>query len=493
MPCSQVVQYARKTLADAEGTASIVAACPVVRGMGKVATAKAEDKIHPLLQKHKLALPIEVSLLDGDLVAGYPRLKPLHFLEYMAESGNIHRLLGGKSIWSCGQMLEQFWKDYELCHPDFGFFLDSDVDRSCCIPIYAHADGGRGFKKSELMVFNWSSVIGSGTGKGNNKDHSVKSRLLRKKRNATKDSAQINLLGHSYTTHYLWAVMPAAWHKDDSVFQSMLAEFGRDLAECFEKGVEVQGKHFRLVLLGLKADLKLQARAGRFNRWYSTCRKGPIDPSKNQTAGLCCWLCGAGCVGLPFEEVNTETPAWYKAFGEWVDTPPWFEGAECGLMTSSFGYNSQPAKFFLPDLFHIYLAGFGQDYAASCLVYMLGITFPGTSVEQQLASLNSSWRLWKKMFHVSSHTYNFNRNMLNFPDAKKVFPTGTWSKASDTPKILKFVLYICSLYDEKVSSDKMLYYIELSCQMIGTCMRCFYDADLMMDSRPSGTMLIETF
>lgn len=260
--------------------------------MGKVATAKAEDKIHPLLQKHKLALPIEVSLLDGDLVAGYPRLKPLHFLEYMAESGNIHRLLGGKSIWSCGQMLEQFWKDYELCHPDFGFFLDSDVDRSCCIPIYAHADGGRGFKKSELMVFNWSSVIGSGTGKGNNKDHSVKSRLLRKKRNATKDSAQINLLGHSYTTHYLWAVMPAAWHKDDSVFQSMLAEFGRDLAECFEKGVEVQGKHFRLVLLGLKADLKLQARAGRFNRWYSTCRKGPMILPKTKQQD-----CVAGCAG----------------------------------------------------------------------------------------------------------------------------------------------------------------------------------------------------
>ena len=86
------------------------------------------------------------------------------------------------------------------------------------------------------------------------------------------------------------------------------------------------------------------------------------------------------------------------------------------------------------------------------------------------------------MFKVSTHTYNFTRNMLNFLDAKKVFPTGTWSKASDTPKILEFILYVCSLYPEKVSTDTVLYYIQSSCQSIGVCMKTLYDSDLFMVS-----------
>lgn len=329
------------------------------------------------------------------------------------------------------------------------------------------------------MVFNWSSALGIGTGKQNRKDHAVRPVSFKRK---TANNPRVNLLGHSYATHYLWAVMPAAWHKDDSTFQAMLTEFGRDLAECFEKGVMVGGAHFRLVLLGLKADLKLQARAGKFKRWYSTCRKGPYDPKKaNQTAGWCCWLCGAGDVTIPFEEIHTETPTWYQSLPDWIDIPPWGD-SPCGLMENSLGYNAHPAKFYLPDLFHIYLAGFGQDHAGSCLVYMLGILFQGSSVEKQLDSLNSAWRLWKRMFKVSTHTYNFTRNMLNFLDAKKVFPTGTWSKASDTPKILEFILYVCSLYPEKVSTDKVLYYIQSSCQSIGVCMKTLYDSDLFMVS-----------
>ena len=481
VPCSHVVGYAKKSLADAAGSASVVNSCPVIRGMVMMGPGNAEQQIHPLLQKHKLALPVEISEMTADGLEGYPRLKILDFLQHMADSGNVHRLLGGKRLWSCHYMLEEFWTNYQQCHPDFGLFQCSDIDYGHCIPVYAHADGGRGFKKSELMVFNWSSAIGSGTGKVNLKDPGVRSMKFRKGKQ--KRPQQVNLLGHSYETHYMWGVMPAAWHKDDSKFHRVLEEFGNDFMEAFEKGIYAHGIHFRLVLLGLKADLKLQARAGRLTRWYSTCRKSPINPEKpGQTQGLCCWLCGAGQIGMPFEEVHSENPAWFQHLAEWADTPPWLPGQECGLMLGSLSYTSHPAKFFLPDLFHIYLAGFGQDHAASCLVYMLGTLFDGSSVEVQLETLNSAWRLWKKMFHVSTHTYNFNRNMLNFIDSQKVFPTGTWSKASDTPKILNFIVYICSLYEEKVSQDRILSYIENSCKSIGICMKGFYDADLFMET-----------
>ena len=204
VPCTHVLESARKTWADAAGTSSVAASCPVVRGMTRIPDANAEDRIHALLKSNNLALPLDISPLSGNHVEGYPRIKPLDFLEYMAESGNIHRLLGGHRVSSCRVLLETFWRQYELCHPDFGLFLTTDVDYGTCIPIYAHADGGRGFKKSELMVFNWSSALGIGTGKQNRKDHAVRPVSFKRK---TANNPRVNLLGHSYATHYLWAVI----------------------------------------------------------------------------------------------------------------------------------------------------------------------------------------------------------------------------------------------------------------------------------------------
>ena len=129
--------------------------------------------------------------------------------------------------------------------------------------------------------------------------------------------------------------------------------------------------------------------------------------------------------------------------------PPWNTDDEPPIVSFCHRYLDRPGRFFLPDLFHIYLAGFGQDFAGSCLVYMLPVTFKsplGDGVEAQLDTLNRSFKLWRKMFKVYTHTGSFNRNLLGFPDATKVFPTGTWSKASDTSKIITFIQYIAELF-----------------------------------------------
>lgn len=312
VPCSQVIGFAKKALADSSGTASGVTTCPVVRRLAKIKDKKkAEEQVHPLFKEHSLSLPIELTPLDGELLGGYPRLKPIDFFNYMANTGNLNRLLGGRSIHSAKPFLEAFWKAYEVCHPDFGLYYQKDVDFGSCIPIYIHADGGRGFKKTELMVFNWSSAVGYGSGK----QRASRRQFGRGRTN----HPQVNLIGHSYTNHFLWAVMPQKWHKDDSRFHAMLDAFGEDLFQCYTEGIKVGNHCFRLVVLGLKADCKLQARAGRFTRWYATCRKSVYDPNKDkQTIGYCCWLCPAGHINYPFEEVHTERPRWLEvvwAFG----------------------------------------------------------------------------------------------------------------------------------------------------------------------------------
>lgn len=326
VPCSQVVEFAKKTSADAAGSSSVVATCPVVQRLKSIPGNNAEEQLHPLLQKNNLALPIPLSPLSGDLVEGFPRLKPIDFLTYMSTSSNLHRLLGGRQVRGARSMLETFWRNYRTCHPDFELFhLQEAVDLGTCVPCYLHCDGGRGFKKSEFMVCSWSSVIGNGTGKACAKDPSVRRRFRRARKNDS-DPAQINLLGHSFATHYLYTVMPASWHKDDDFFHQVLTEMGKDMYACFEPGIDTGGVRLRLVVLGLKADLKFQARAGKLTRWYSTCRKAPIDPTKrNQTPGHCCWLCPAGLPEYPFEDIASECTAWLQGMQDWQDMPPWQE------------------------------------------------------------------------------------------------------------------------------------------------------------------------
>ena len=96
------------------------------------------------------------------------------------------------------------------------------------------------------------------------------------------------------------------------------------------------------------------------------------------------------------------------------------------MIASSLAYLDQPSKPYLPDLFHICLAGAGQDYAASAIVYTLPILFApptGSSVDKHLEVLNTTFTCWRKMFRVPVHMTCFNRERLNFQDATKVNST----------------------------------------------------------------------
>ena len=440
--------------------------------------------MHELLNKHSLSLPIPLRGLNKAGAQGFPRLKPLDLFSYMAETGHLNKLLGGKSVASSHGLLGKFWDNYKKIHPDFELFSPdhSDVPLNDCIPILAHIDGGRGYKKSEFMVFNWGPIIGRGSGKKCSKDPMVRS--FRKQANKFHTA----LLGHSYTTHFLYASMPSLWHKhNEDAFQALLEGFGEDLRECYDEGISYQGRILRLVLLGLKGDLKMQARDGRFNRWYATARKRAWDPKKpSKVTGKCCWLCDAGALHAPLEEIHSTNPAWLRTMANIPEPePPW--EMEGGMLNASLRYLRQPAKFYLGDLFHIYLAGVGQDFAASCIVYMLPVFFPGhegNGVDKQLETLNKVLLLWRKMHKIPLNMVSFNRDRLTFPDAKKVYPTGTWSKAADTARIVQFILYCLTSIPEvcERDADKMLYYIKQACEGIQGFMQGLYKADLWIDS-----------
>ncbi|CAE7661599.1 UPF1, partial [Symbiodinium sp. KB8] len=478
VPCSKIVGLAKAMRADGL-TAS---GDGFIHELSKVSEKDAEGKSHKLLEKHKLSLPIPVRKIHGDpAIAGFPRLKPLDIFQHMAESGHVNKLLGGRTVQSSHLLLLSFWENYKAIHPDFELFSShhSDILLEDCIPIVAHIDGGRGYKKSEYMIFDWGAVIGSGSGKKNKKDPAV--RAFKSGGN----NMQLPLLGHSYTTHYLYAAMPSSWHKNhEDSFQALLRTFAEDLRECFDEGISFKGRVLRLVLIGLKGDLKMQARAGRLTRWFTTARKAPYSEA-SKVSGQCCWLCSAGDVSTPFEEIHTDNPAWLQKMPMFRE-PPWEPGSEGGMLKASLGYVERPAKFYLADLFHVYLAGVGQDFCSSCLVYMLPTCFPGSrgnSVDAQIEKLNEVFRKWRLECKEAVHLTAFTRDKLQYFDATSAFPAGTWSKAADTARITKFIVYICELHKDNsgVHGDKILHYIYRAACAISRFMKGLYEADVWID------------
>ena len=467
---------------EADGFSASGRGCEFVQKVAQVPSNDAETKMHELMKAYGLSLPIPVEgIASKTAVQGFPRLKPLDIFSYMAETGHLNKLLGGRTPDAAQGLLATFWNNYQQIHPDFELF-EKDVPLEDCIPILAHIDGGRGYKKSENMIFDWSAVIGSGCGKRSLKDPAL--RPLGKAGN----KLRLALLGHSYKSHYLYASMPAAWHKsNEEAFQGLLQAFGEDLLQCFEEGVSYKGRVLRLVVLGLKGDLKMQVRAGRLTRWYSTARKRPQNPNNpSKVSGQCCPWCLAGDASLPFEAVGSPAPAWKVHLEQNAPEPPWtVPGA---MLVASLGYKQQPAKFYLPDLFHIYLAGVGQDFAASCLVYMLPVCFAGpagdNSVEAQLEILTQAIHAWRKKSKAPLHLSSFNRDKLSYHDNTKNYPTGTWSKCADTSTIVKFVQHVCTLHPDKcrLEGDPMMLYIQRACDAIGSFMMGLYSSDLWIDT-----------
>ncbi|CAK9051287.1 unnamed protein product [Durusdinium trenchii] len=149
VPCCKVVGLAKALVKDGVGASQ----SQLIEDLSKIKEKDAEGKTHDVLSKHALTLPIPIREIFGKPeLEGFPRLKPIDFLHYMAESGHLNKLLGGRSIAASGRILLQFWQNFKGIHPDFELWdlvEDSDINLADCIPIHAHMDGGRGYKKSE--------------------------------------------------------------------------------------------------------------------------------------------------------------------------------------------------------------------------------------------------------------------------------------------------------------------------------------------------------
>ena len=107
-------------------------------------------------------------------------------------------------------MLRDFWRHYVVQFPEHPVAKDiatGRVDPACLVPLNIHGDGGRTYRKSELMLLQFQSCIGRGT----NLSEGSKKRKL----SGDITAAGVNLKGDSLTTRFLISVLHKRHYVED--------------------------------------------------------------------------------------------------------------------------------------------------------------------------------------------------------------------------------------------------------------------------------------
>ena len=98
-------------------------------------------------------------------------------------------------------ILDQFWANYKISHPQHPVFALERQGRVClcrCAPLLYHGDEGRGRRRIPFLITSFSPILGRG---------SEPADKYRKKHGIRKDYCKqtTNLKGHSFTNRFLQA------------------------------------------------------------------------------------------------------------------------------------------------------------------------------------------------------------------------------------------------------------------------------------------------
>ena len=289
-----------------------------------------------IAKKFALALPIKVTILPkaaGVIYGGDIDVLSLRsWLEFMVTHNCWHILIGLKQPDPLREqaILREFWARYRNLKPAHRVFTLADqnkLDLSRCAPLLLHGDEGRGRKRCGFLVVSWLSYLGLGTAQANKN---------RKKRPFL--SMRLNYGGSTFCHRLLTSVLPKMI-RDEAALKDILAFIATDAVRMLEQGICINGVTYWAACLQCTGDWAWLVKAGSFSRSYSNCEKRARGKD-SRPRGLC-HLCRAGQIGVPFENYQSNTPAWESTMFEespFAQTPslnkiPYIEGEEPAFYT----------------------------------------------------------------------------------------------------------------------------------------------------------------
>ena len=374
-------------------------------------------------------------------------------------------------------VLSDFCEHFERLHPTHPVVLELQtgaVHPGALVPLLIHGDGGRHYRKSEILVVQWQSMIGRGTresAQGSNK----------RRLNQDGDdvyAAECNMLGHSFSTRFLIGSMIKKYYKESpATLLKFMGQVSTFCGELYTKGVMHRGVTLKFIVLGCKGDLPYLSKIASMERNFLHTRKKKTKNKPKDLPGIC-WLCAAGRNDangeVPYEDFSTEA-MWMASQGvhnekPWLETPT--------ILQSILHDPLQQPSFFTLDIFHILNAGIYKDFVASSLVLILP-QLGETSAEKNMDAMNRVLAEFLKQQHVLLHCRFLSLKLIG-ADSLQKYPVGGWTKGQDSVILMKFIPYLMETIASEVIQDKPFRYIYAGTRAMNQCMQLLYAEGVWM-------------
>lgn len=218
--------------------------------------------------------------------------------------------------WSYAKGLENFWRNYRLCHGGHEVFSLADAGQLSlrqCVPVFLHGEKGTTYKRDGCFVVSLHSPLGRGT--VSNKLGPMGDAPL---------EPHTNFVGHSFETRFMLGALLKEDYRDygdNEPYHQLLELVIASLDAASREGVPLSsGERLHPIPIGNKGDWPYLATSAKLVRSYRNV------PRAAQSATPCtgiCHLCNAGQPLFDYEDVSN-TPAFLATLG--VDMP-WNEEA----------------------------------------------------------------------------------------------------------------------------------------------------------------------
>ena len=307
-----------------------------------------ESLLSKELPKFGLSTDIPMSYIDTGLKEPHPVLSISSFVATLNSNDKMDILL----MKNRAAEYKSFWDKWKCVQPKHPVFSKSDAELQWCCPIHIHADEGTSQKKKGLMVISYQGMLGYGSRK-------------RKCSSSEPGNAEMNFIGNSLTTRYVYSVMVARLYSvkknKNGPLLKLLDQLGEELFAAMTTGFQVtidgRRRHLYLIPISFKGDWPALVEVASFIRHHLR-----DSPSKGYGAGICHLCCG-GQKDKPWHDLSRENMMKLREGAP----PPWKKIP--GLIKHFNFVAEDQVAFFRIDLFHTCHKGIMADIAANTVVF----------------------------------------------------------------------------------------------------------------------------
>ena len=395
----------------------------------------AERDLLRLFRSRKMSIPVPIELHSWGLLF-VPHMSVKAWFRYLLRTHSDLVLGGfGRRKQEARLAMATFWENLRGNKPDHDVFRTHCDRLSSCFPFYLFLDEGVGLRKTGVLIISLQFVLGVQTAElfgkaleahaetpGRRMSRSIVERLMT-------ESQQHNNKGRTYSTRFLYTVLPKKMYKKTTLLEKVLSKLADEITEVMREGLVIGSDTWYGVCLGVKGDAPMQAKIANGTRTFMNMGVGRG----------CCMECEAGLPNYHFEDVRL-SPDWEQTI---YRTRPYTVASP---LLKIPGQPNAPESFFCRDPFHTFKQSIGCSFISSTIVVIAELKYwPGQSeaIAEVLSRAYTDFAFFvKKEWQGRSmqSLRNFTRELFHWPRMDK-FPGGRF-KGSDCMLLLRWICHL---------------------------------------------------